>query len=117
MVSWGLERNTIEQKMTTVTMVCNNLAKKVLEGEHERVKGGRKIDFFGVQFTVNTAWEFHQKFCLKTWAGSLGLQRADPRACDHVHDGKVPHSWTSDQKSTLPRGMQAIVGYSEMDFS
>lgn len=31
MVFWGLERNTTEQKATTVTTVCHNLAKKVLE--------------------------------------------------------------------------------------
>ena len=123
MVFWGLERNTTEQKATTVTIVCHNLAKKVLEGEshYERVKGGCKIDFFGIQFTFNTAWEFHQKqkkkCCLKAWAGSLGLQRADPHVCDRVHDGKVPHSWPSDQKSALPRGLQAIVGYAGMDFS
>lgn len=56
-----------------------------------------------------------KKSCLKAWAGSL--VRADARACDHAADGEVRHSLPSDQKSTLPRELQAIVGYSGMDFS
>lgn len=48
MVFWGLERNTTEQKATTVMIVYPNLAKRILEEEshNERGKGGCKIDCF-----------------------------------------------------------------------
>jgi len=104
-----------------VTIVCPNLAKKVLAGEshYESKKGGCSIQIFS---EFNSPSTQHRRFtknrrkcCLKAWAGSLGLQSADPCACNHTGGGKVSHSWPSDQKSTLPGRLQAIEGYSGMD--
>lgn len=68
--------------MTTVTIVCPNLAKKVLEGEshYERVEGGHKIDYFGVPFTVNTAWDFHQNQGKKMLSQGLGRISRTPES-------------------------------------